>query len=151
MTEQGPCPFCAIARGETGFAEIIYEANEWVAFIPPAPATVGHTLVIPRQHVVDAWHLHMPLGADLMRAIIDVGRAIDRAIQPDGMNLISSAGEAASQSVFHLHFHLVPRRDGDAFGDIWPPKVAMPEEEREDVAELIRAAYSSLPTLPQGP
>src|SRR4051812_20757597 len=102
------CPFCAIARGEDGSVEIVCERSQWVAFFPPEPATPGHTLIIPRAHVRDLWHADPELGAVLMEAVIHVGNAVQTAVSPDGMNLISSAGEAAEQTVFHLHLHIVP-------------------------------------------
>ncbi len=143
MTSAAPsdaCQFCAIARGEDTSVETICEAQDWIAFFPPEPATVGHTLVIPRVHVSDFLGLDRDVGCALMEGVGRVGRAIKDALQPDGMNLISSSGEAASQTVFHVHFHLVPRRREDRFGDIWPPKRAMDEEVKEDVADLVREA-----------
>ena len=115
------CDFCSIARGEDPSAEIICEGELWVAFFPLHPATLGHTLVISRSHVADLWKVEPPLGEHLMAAAIRVGRAIQTALAPEGMNLITSAGEIAEQTVFHLHLHLVPRWRGDGFGHIWPP------------------------------
>jgi histidine triad (HIT) family protein len=132
------CPFCAIAQGEDESVEVICEEESWLAFFPMAPATPGHTLVIPREHVHDLWVADPHLAEELTNAAIRVGRAIDMAIEPEGMNLITSAGEAAEQSVFHLHLHLVPRWSDDAL-DIWPPKKAMGREARENSGEAIRA------------
>jgi histidine triad (HIT) family protein len=111
-----------------------------VAFFPPEPATAGHTLVIPRAHVRDLWSVDPQLGADLMGAVVRVGRAIQSVVAPEGMNLITSSGEAAEQSVFHLHFHVVPRWKRDGFGPIWPPKKPMDEELTDDLAEQVRKA-----------
>ncbi|MBT2675815.1 HIT family protein, partial [Streptomyces sp. ISL-14] len=60
----------------------------------------------------------------LFHTVTVVGRALRAVLEPDGMNVINSAGAVASQSVFHTHVHLVPRRPGDAMGPIWPPKGA---------------------------
>jgi histidine triad (HIT) family protein len=137
------CDFCSIASGAAD-AEVICEGESWIAFLPPTPATVGHTLVIPRAHIKNILELEPPLSGEMMGAIVRVGRAIEQALRPDGMNLISSAGQAASQTVFHLHFHVVPRRTNDAFGEIWPPKHRVSEETLEDVAELLREHCSSV-------
>lgn len=137
------CDFCRIARGEDESAEIVCAAADWVAFLPPTPATLGHTLVIPRSHVPDFLALDRAVGASLMDGIVRVGLAIRKALSPDGMNLISSSGQAAQQTVFHLHFHLVPRRVGDRIGNIWPPDRPIDQEVREDLAALIRDACSS--------
>jgi diadenosine tetraphosphate (Ap4A) HIT family hydrolase len=138
------CGFCAIARGEDTSAEVVCQSPEWVAFFPETPATPGHTLVIPRAHVTDFLALNPQLGASVMTGVVRVSRAISEALRPDGMNLISSAGQAASQTVFHLHFHLVPRRVGDDFGDIWPPKKSLSEAVEEALADRIRQACHQL-------
>jgi histidine triad (HIT) family protein len=114
------CPFCAAGRGEPLDTELICEGETWVALFPLEPATPGHTLVIPRRHVEDLWDVDPPLGRDLMDAVLRVGNAIQTALEPDGMNLITSAGRVAEQTVFHLHLHLVPRWRHDRFDRIWP-------------------------------
>jgi histidine triad (HIT) family protein len=135
------CDFCAIARGEDPAVEVVCEDKEWVAFFPLEPATPGHTLVIPRVHVADLWKLQPPLEAELMAAVVRVGRAIDAALAPEGMNLITSAGEAAEQTVFHLHLHVVPRWRRDGFGKIWPGETRYEDAALlEGVADRIRKA-----------
>lgn len=137
------CEFCAVAQGADTSVEVVCESQEWVAFFPENPATPGHTLVIPRAHVDNFLGLEPQLGSSVMGGVIRVSRAIREALEPDGMNLISSAGEAASQSVFHLHFHLVPRRAGDSFGNIWPPKESLSAAVEEALADRIREACSA--------
>jgi histidine triad (HIT) family protein len=136
------CEFCAIVRGEDHSVEVVCEGESWMAFFPLNPATPGHTLVIPRVHVADLWKLDAPLGADLMAAVIRVGRAIEEALTPEGMNLITSAGETAEQTVFHLHLHLVPRWHRDGFGRIWPVEGKYEDADMGDVASRIREACS---------
>ena len=87
-------------------------------------------MLIPRRHVADLWSATPELGASLTVAAIKIGRAIERALEPEGMNLITSKGEAGEQTVFHLHIHLVPRWSEDAL-DIWPEKKAIGREVRE--------------------
>lgn len=135
------CAFCAIARGEDPSVEIVCERSQWVAFFPPEPATPGHTLVIPRDHVPDLWSADAELGTELIEAVIHVGRAVENAVNPGGMNLITSAGEAAEQSVFHLHLHVVPRWEDDGL-DIWPPKKPMQKQLKENLADAVRDACS---------
>jgi histidine triad (HIT) family protein len=132
------CPFCAIARSEDDSVEVVCEAADWIAFFPDEPATPGHTLVIPRAHVPDLWSLDQALAGQLTIAVLRVGRAIKRALDPEGMNLISSSGDAAGQTVFHLHLHVVPRWERDDFGRIWPPEKPMEEKLKDDLAERIR-------------
>lgn len=117
------------------------ESENWVAIFPIDPATPGHTLVIPRTHVPDIWMLDTDLASDLMGAVLLVGNAIRKAITPSGLNLITSAGEAAEQTVFHLHLHLLPRYTADGI-DIWPPKNSLESPLEPSVANAIRAACS---------
>ena len=139
----GDCPFCAIARGEDNSVTVVCEDESWIAFFPPEPATPGHTLVIPRTHAPDLWCVSIDGGAELMTAVLRVGRAITRALDPEGMNLISSSGHAAEQTIFHVHLHVVPRWSADGFGHIWPPKRSADREVIADVAERIRAACAT--------
>jgi histidine triad (HIT) family protein len=133
------CDFCSIARGILA-AEVVCEAETWIAFFPDKPATPGHTLVIPRRHVPDLWSTDPVLADDLMDAVIRVGHAIQTAVTPDGMNLITSSGDEAAQTIFHLHLHVVPRYRDDGFGDIWPPKRDLPDVDLEGIADRIREA-----------
>lgn len=138
------CDFCAIGKGEDDSAEIVCEGDNWVAFFPLEPATPGHTLVIPRVHAPDLWSIEASIGSELMRAVIRVGRAVELALSPDGMNLITSSGSAAEQTVFHLHLHVVPRWRNDAIGNIWPPEKPMSEVVKENLADRIREACVSV-------
>jgi histidine triad (HIT) family protein len=138
------CDFCSIARGDDPSAEIVCEGETWIAFFPLTPATPGHTLVIPRSHVPDLWSVDGSLAAELIVAVIHVGRAIQTALRPEGMNLITSSGEAAEQTVYHLHLHIVPRWRQDGFGDIWPPKGQLRGLNMEGVADRVRDACRSV-------
>jgi histidine triad (HIT) family protein len=134
------CAFCAIARGEEPSIEVVCQGESWLAFFPLNPATPGHTMVIPRQHVSDLWKVEPPLQAELMAAVIRVGRAIDSTLHPEGMNLITSAGETAEQTVFHLHLHVLPRWQRDGLGRIWPTEGLYENANLEEVAGRIRTA-----------
>lgn len=137
---QTNCAFCSISQGATESVEIVCAAADWLAFFPHEPATPGHTLVIPRTHIPDLWHMSPPLSSEVMTAAINVGRAIRDTVQPEGLNLITSAGTAAEQSVFHVHLHIVPRWTGDAFGTIWPRKQTMDPHSKRNIADRIRRA-----------
>lgn len=146
MAYDPDCEFCAIAHGKQNDTEVIWQGDDWLAFFPLGPATPGHTLVIPREHVADLWAVEHPLNGTLAAASIRVGRAINAALRPDGMNLITSAGVAAEQTVFHLHLHVVPRWSGDAFGPIWPhgDSSAYSDQDLAARARRIREAYREL-------
>lgn len=104
------CPFCAIAAGDIE-SDRIAEDETGVAFLDLHPKSAGHTLVIPRRHVVD-----LTDGAD---AFVEIAPLVSRMAQrlqqrlgAAGMNLVVNSGRAAGQEVGHLHVHLVPRYEG---------------------------------------
>ncbi len=136
--EEG-CEFCRVVRGDEP-ADVIYENEVTMAFAPIAPAVGGHTLVIPRQHVVDFLDAGDELLGEVASTTRRVALAIKSALSPEGFNVITSSGEAATQTVFHLHIHVVPRWGHDRMGEIWPPKSSYLEETKDDVAALIRSA-----------
>ena len=136
------CPFCRIVAGDEP-TQLIVETETWVAFFPLAPATRGHTLVVPRLHVPHLWAADPDLVGDLARGAHLVGRAIEIALVPEGMNLITSSGPAAEQTVFHLHLHVVPRWQDDGFGEIWPPASTSEPDGLEQAADSIRAALAT--------
>ncbi|HEV7647627.1 MAG TPA: HIT domain-containing protein [Actinophytocola sp.] len=107
-----PCVFCEIVAGRAP-ADVVEEWPEAVAFRPLNPVTDGHMLVVPRVHVADATVRPLVTGLVMTRAS-QVAAALRRAGLADGVNVITSAGSAATQTVFHLHIHVVPRfaRDG---------------------------------------
>lgn len=133
------CDFCEIVAQEEPAREVLRTA-EVVAFFPTEPATLGHTLLIPRQHMATVWELDQGTAALLAHACLDLAHAIRGALNPSGLNIIQSNGEAATQSVFHLHVHLVPRWIGDPMGQIWPNQTNWDEEEKTHAQEKIRAA-----------
>lgn len=144
VMSESECGFCAIARGDDPEAEVVCEGRNWVAFFPLNPATPGHTLVIPRTHVEDLWKATPSLGGELMAAVINVGHAIEQVLKPEGMNLITSAGATAEQTVFHLHLHIVPRWHRDGFGRIWPMGDRFDDADLTGIAHGIRDACASL-------
>lgn len=106
------CPFCAIVAGDAP-ATVLAVWPDAVAIEPLNPVTPGHVLVIPREHVKD-------FAQDPFVTAAVMHRAAQHARTVGGeMNLITSRGEAATQSVFHLHVHLVPRREGDGLALPW--------------------------------
>jgi histidine triad (HIT) family protein len=134
------CPFCEIIHGNDPEAEVIAEGTDWVAFLPLHPATLGHVLIVPRAHVRDFWHVDGGTASSLSAAALRVGRALDAELRPDGMNLITSAGAAADQTVFHAHMHLVPRWHSDNMGPLWPSKDLSPRGPDREVARRLRRA-----------
>jgi diadenosine tetraphosphate (Ap4A) HIT family hydrolase len=91
-------------------------------------------LVIPREHIEDVWSLDGVTAQVLADAVLVIARAVRQAFEPEGLNIIQSNGEAATQTVPHIHVHVVPRWHGDDMGPIWPTR------RRHDEALLTGAA-----------
>ncbi len=139
-TSDPDCPFCEIVQHDDPDAREVYRNEHVVAFFPLEPATLGHTLVIPRHHVQDIWSADEDTAAQLARTTVRLANVMRRVLRPEGLNVIQSNGEAATQTVLHLHVHLVPRWSGDAVGRIWPPETNYTEEQKDDAWEALRAA-----------
>jgi histidine triad (HIT) family protein len=104
-----PCVFCEIVAGREP-AAVVRQWPDAIAIIPLNPVVFGHTLVIPNEHVRDFTE-NPAVSAVVMR------RAAELAAPP--CNLITSAGREATQSVWHLHAHLVPRATDDGLALPW--------------------------------
>lgn len=102
------CVFCQIVRGAS--AEVVATWPDALAIQPLRPVVAGHLLVLPRVHVPDAMTDPVVTAATMQRAA---------SIAHPPCNLITSAGWAATQTVFHLHIHIVPRSDGDGLHLPW--------------------------------
>lgn len=138
------CPFCEIVAREDPDAREVYRDRDAVAFFPTEPAILGHTMVIPRRHVSDIWELDEGLAQRLSVVTLRIANAIRQTLSPDGLNIIQSNGGAASQSVMHLHIHVVPRWNGDRIGRIWPPESNYTEQQKDEAWEDLRAACRAL-------
>lgn len=132
------CPFCKIVQRDAPDAREVYRDDHVVAFFPTEPATLGHTLIIPRQHIPDIWSLDEETAERLARATLRVSNAVRSVMKPSGLNLIQSNGEVATQTVSHLHVHVVPRWDGDAMGIIWPDESNFSDDQKDEAQERIR-------------
>lgn len=140
LTSDPDCPFCAIVLGDDPGAREVYRDKHVVAFLPTEPAILGHVMVVPREHAPDIWSIDEDVAAHLARATLRLAGAIREAVVPEGLNVIQSNGEAATQTVFHLHVHLVPRWGGDAMGPIWPEETDYSESQKDYAMMRIREA-----------
>ena len=112
------CIFCAIAEGRVPSTRI-YEDDVCIAFMDINPATRGHCLVVPRTHSVDLTDTSDETLSHMIRVARRVGRAALDGLSADGFNLLQCTGQAAFQSVFHVHFHVIPRYAGDGLKVPW--------------------------------
>jgi histidine triad (HIT) family protein len=112
------CLFCQIARGQAPAARVL-ETEAVIAFLDHRPLFPGHCLVIPREHLDTLGDLPGPLTGPLFEAAAAVARALEGGLGADGTFV--AVNNRVSQSVPHLHVHVVPRRRGDGLrGFFWP-------------------------------
>lgn len=101
------CLFCNPAR------EILAQNAHAIAVFDSFPVSPGHVLVLPRRHVVTIWELEQPEYRSCFDLVLGAKAAIERRFRPDGYNVGVNCGEAAGQSVWHAHLHVIPRYVGD--------------------------------------
>jgi histidine triad (HIT) family protein len=134
------CVFCAITRGEAAASRVV-ETPEVVGFLDVKPLFHGHVLVVPRAHVVTLGDLPLDMIAPLFATVQRVARAVEEAMGAGGSFV--ALNNRVSQSVPHLHVHVVPRTKGDGLrGFFWPRTRYASDEEREAVAARISAALA---------
>ena len=103
------CPFCKVESER----EIIASSPLSVAFYDGFPVSPGHALIIPKRHVSSFFDLSQEERQDLLNLADSVKRIVEERYHPDGYNIGINVGEAAGQSIFHVHMHLIPRYQGD--------------------------------------
>lgn len=129
--------FAKILRGEIPAVKV-YEDERSFAFMDVMPEADGHVLVVPKEPAVDILDLSAAGLSALMATVQKVAKAVDMALKPDGILIKQYNRAAAGQSVFHIHFHIVPRREGVPMA---PHGKVMVEAARlEPIAAKIRSA-----------
>lgn len=106
------CVFCAIAAGEIG-AFKVYEDDATLAYLDINPFSRGHVLVIPKNHFADIIEIPEAELGRLIATVKKVALHVASVLKCDGFNILQNNGEAAGQTVRHIHFHIVPRMAGD--------------------------------------
>jgi histidine triad (HIT) family protein len=132
------CVFCRIVAGELP-AHVVLSDDDFMAFLDARPLFHGHVLLVPRAHVVTVMDAPRALLGPLAERTQDVARAVQSAMGSVG--IFTAVNNVVSQSVPHLHVHVVPRNRKDGLrGFFWPRTTYASDEEAEEVAARIRAA-----------
>jgi histidine triad (HIT) family protein len=136
------CLFCRIARGEAPGAPV-FEDRETFAFLDARPLFPGHTLLVPRAHFETLADLPPALVGPLFERARLLSRAVERAFAAEGSFV--AVNNRVSQSVPHLHVHVVPRRKKDGLrGFFWPRTTYESDEARRAAQEALRAAIAEI-------
>lgn len=136
------CIFCEIVAGRAP-ASIVWEDDATVVFMDIRQLTDAHLLVVPRSHVETIDELPLDIAARLMQATVFAARAMKATLEPAGISLWQSNGEAAGQEVPHVHIRLITREPGDKLVRIYPTSPRSPgRAELDSLAAHIAAGYS---------
>ncbi len=131
----GQCVFCRIIKGEIP-AKTVYEDANFLAFLDINPASPGHTLVIPKEHIAVLPQLPDELAAKAMVLIKKLAGVVFDATNAQGLNIIQKNGSVAGQAVPHIHFHIIPRFEDDKLNFEWDP-LKLSEEQFKEMQKRI--------------
>lgn len=112
------CIFCKIAAGEIP-SETVYEDEQFRAILDLGPASAGHTLILPKAHFKDVTEISDEYAANVLKVAAKLGKAMKKGLGCEGFNLVQNNGEAAGQTVFHFHMHIIPRYKNDTVNIAW--------------------------------
>jgi len=134
------CIFCKIIDRKV-HGTIVYEDKVSLAFLDHFPLNSGHTLVVPKKHYATMQEMPPEDVGRLFVSVAKVMRGVHRATKADGINIGQSNGVAASQEVFHMHVHIIPRFNNDSKGGMtFPERKQATLADREEMGRTVRDA-----------
>lgn len=130
------CIFCKILAGEIP-STTVYEDEDFKAILDVSPAARGHVIILSKSHFENLLELPDEVASKVLPVAKKIALAVKKAYGCDGVNILQNNGEAAGQTVFHFHMHVIPRFNGDTVNIGWK-QGPMPED-MEAIAEEIKA------------
>ena len=128
------CIFCKIANGEIPSATL-YEDEDFRVILDLGPASRGHALILPKVHASDLFSLPDETASKVLVLAKKIAGILKEGLHADGINILQNNGEAAGQTVFHFHMHLIPRYQDDTVQVTWE-KGALTDEDKECILKL---------------
>lgn len=125
------CIFCKLAGGEIPTATL-YEDEDFRVILDADPAAKGHALIIPKEHYANLYELDDELAGKVLVLAKKMITKLTDILGCDGYNIVQNNGEAAGQTVFHFHMHLIPRFKDDGVGVTWKMG-ELTEEDKNDI------------------
>lgn len=132
MTEN--CIFCKIAGGEIPSATL-YEDDDFRVILDVGPAAKGHMLILPKKHFADICEIPEELAGKAFILAKKMAEKMEKALHADGINVLQNNHEAAGQTVFHFHIHLIPRCQKDKISIGWKPG-KLTDSDKEEILRL---------------
>lgn len=112
------CIFCKIAKGEIPSATV-YEDDDFRVIMDISPASEGHMIILPKEHAANVYELSDEIASKIYVLAKKLATALKDELDCDGINILQNNGEAAGQTVFHLHMHIIPRYYSDDISIRW--------------------------------
>ena len=129
------CIFCKLANGVYP-TNSIYEDENFNVILDVGPATKGHALILPKQHYANLFELPDDVAGEVMVLAKKMATHMKEKLNCDGFNLIQNNGPCAGQTVFHFHYHLIPRYEDDGQNLLWEP-TSPDEESLKELCKLL--------------
>lgn len=129
------CIFCKLANGDIPTATL-YEDEDFKVILDVGPASKGHALILPKEHYANLYELSDELAAKALVLAKNMITKMKAVLECDGYNIVQNNGEAAGQTVFHFHMHLIPRYKGDTVGLRWNMG-ELNEKDKEEILSKI--------------
>lgn len=130
------CIFCKLANGEIPSATL-YEDEDFRVILDLGPATRGHALILPKEHAANIYEMDDELLGKAFQLAKKMIVKLTDVLGCDGYNVVQNNGEAAGQTVFHFHIHLIPRYKGDKSGFGWKMG-KLKDEDRDDILAKLK-------------
>ncbi len=141
MSVVDDCIFCKVVSKHAE-ATIVYEDAHTLAFLDIHPLNPGHTLVIPKKHYPNMLEMPVDEAGRVFVSVAKVMKGVEKASKADGISVGQSNGRAASQEVFHMHVHIIPRFNHEMMGG-FPNRKQMHRSELEEIGRKVKAAIES--------
>lgn len=129
------CIFCKLANGEIPTATL-YEDEDFRVILDASPAAKGHALIIPKEHYANLYELDDELAAKALVLAKKMITKLTDVLGCDGYNIVQNNGEAAGQTVYHFHLHMIPRYKDDGVGIGWKMGELVDEDKEELLAKM---------------
>ena len=129
------CIFCKLANGVIP-TNSLYEDDVVKVIFDAGPASLGHVLILPKEHFDNVYALDDDTAAHVFQVAVKVAKALKEGLNLEGLNIVQNNGEIAGQTVFHFNMHIIPRYKGDTVNVGWKPG-EVTDEEIEKIKSLV--------------
>lgn len=133
------CLFCKIANGDIPSATV-YEDKDFRVIMDISPASEGHMIILPKEHAKNIFELSDEVASKIYVLAKKLAIALKEELDCDGINILQNNEEAAGQTVFHLHMHIIPRYYSDEINVNWTPG----ESDSQSLAEMAKSIGSRI-------